>query len=77
MGCLDVLHGGVGGQAEDAHEVDGVGGVPGFVQDPVLPHLGRGEAEFAEDGVEDGMGDRRAGGVDGCVPGDQQVGVAG
>ena len=36
VGGLDVVHGGVGGEAEDAHEVDGVSGVPGLVQDPVL-----------------------------------------
>jgi hypothetical protein len=63
MGSLDVLHGGFGGEAEDAHEVDGVGGVPGLVQDPVLPDFGRGEAEPGEDGVDAGQGDRRAGGI--------------
>jgi hypothetical protein len=36
VGGLDVVHGGLGGEAEDAHEVDGVSGVPGFVEDAVL-----------------------------------------
>ena len=62
MGRLDVVHGGLGAEAEDAHEVDGVGGVPGLVQDPVLPEFGRAEAELGEGGVHDGEGDRRAGG---------------
>ena len=77
MGGLDVVHGGLGAEAEDAHEVDGVGGVPGLVEDPVLPESGRAEAELGEGGVHDGEGDRRAGVGGGGLLGDQQVGVAG
>ena len=36
VGGLDVVHGGLGREAEDAHEMDRVGGVPGLIEDPVL-----------------------------------------
>lgn len=39
MGRLDVVHGGFRCEAEDAHEMDGVSGVLGLVQDPVLAEL--------------------------------------
>jgi hypothetical protein len=40
VGCLDVSYGRFGAKDEDAHEVDGVGGVLGLVQDPVLARIG-------------------------------------
>ena len=76
MGRLDIAHGGFGCEAEDAHEMDGVSGVHGFVQDPVLAEFGRAEAELEEDGVDDGEGYRRISGVVGGLPGGQQVGLA-
>src|SRR5712691_2707174 len=77
MGRLDVSHGGFGCEAEDAHEVDGVSGVRGFVQDPVLAQLGGAEAQLLEDGVDDGECYRGGSGVVGGLRGCQQVGVDG
>lgn len=62
VGCLDVLHGGMGGHAEDAHGVDGGGGVPGLVKDPVLPHWDGVRSSSPKMETQDGMGDRRAAG---------------
>jgi hypothetical protein len=33
-----IVHGGGDADAKDAHELDGVGGVPGFIEDAVLPY---------------------------------------
>jgi hypothetical protein len=74
---LDVGHGGLGGDAEHGHEVDGVGGVAGFVEDAVAAELAGSEPERGEDGLDDGVGDGRLVLVAGGHPGDQQVRVGG
>jgi len=47
VGSGDVLHSGGGGDAEHAHEVHGVGGVAGLVEDAVLAELGGAQAQGA------------------------------
>src|SRR5260370_9846436 len=61
VGGVDVLHRGRGGDAEYAYEVDGVGGVPGLVEDAVLAEFGRAEPQRPEDAGHDHAGDRRGG----------------
>src|SRR6266849_5065389 len=77
VGGVDVLHRGRGGDAEYAYEVDGVGGVPGLVEDAVLAEFGRAEPQRPEDAGHDHAGDRREGVHDGGLLADQQVGVGG
>ena len=42
----------VGADAEDAHEVDGVGGVLGLIEDPVLSQGGWSDAQGTEHAVD-------------------------
>jgi hypothetical protein len=73
VGAVDVSHGGAGGDAEHAHEVDRVGGLAGFVADAVLPDLLGGEATLLEGLAEDAVCDWRVTVVHGCQPGDEQA----
>jgi hypothetical protein len=71
---VDVVDGGALGDAEDADQVDRVGGVPGLVQDAVLPQPGRSDAERFEYGPDRGGADRAV--VGGGLLADEQVRVA-
>lgn len=77
VGGGDVAHRGAGGDAEHTHEMDGVGGVAGLVEDPVLPQLGGVEAKRPKDQADRQAGDRRAGAHGGGLLADQQVRVGG
>jgi hypothetical protein len=48
VGGVDVFDGDVGGDAAEVDQVDGVGCVPGFVQDAVGPDL---KADLVEGGT--------------------------
>jgi hypothetical protein len=75
VGGVDILHRGLGGNAEDAHEMDWVGGVAGFVEDAVLAELGRAQAQGPENVVHDHGGDGREPVVGDGLLADQEVGV--
>jgi hypothetical protein len=51
VGGVDVFDGDVGGDAAEVDQVDGVGCVPGFVQDAVGPDLPGHEADLVEGGT--------------------------
>ena len=76
-GGVGVLHRGGTADAEHAHEADGVGGVAGLVEDPILAELRGAHAKRPRAAVDHPHGDGQMGGVDGALPADQQVGVAG
>lgn len=60
VGGVDVFHGGVRVEPEQAHEMDGVGRLAGFVEDTVGPHLTRLQADPFERGAQGGVAQTRA-----------------
>jgi NTP pyrophosphatase (non-canonical NTP hydrolase) len=74
VGGVDVVDGGALGDAEDADQVDRVGGVPGLVQDAVLSQPHRVDAERLEHVPDHGGADRA--GIGCGLLADQQVRVA-
>jgi hypothetical protein len=71
---VDVVDGGALGDAEDADQVDRVGGVAGLVQDAVLPQSVRADGGRLEHDPDHGRADRAR--VNGGLLADQQVRVA-
>src|SRR4030081_950371 len=59
VGGVEVAHGGAGRDGEDAHEVDGICGGGGFVQDPVGTQVLCLDADGVEDPRDGGGGDSR------------------
>ncbi|MCC5580238.1 hypothetical protein IMZ11_31890 [Microtetraspora sp. AC03309] len=74
---MDVLHGDLAADAEDAHEVDRVGGVGGFIEDSVAAEPAGADADALEERVGEVVGDGWMGGVGRGDPADRQVGVGG
>jgi hypothetical protein len=75
VGCIDILHGGGWVDSEQADEVEGVGGVRGFVENAVGPKLFGEDPGFTEGGAEAAVAQGWLGGVVGGLTGDEQVWV--
>jgi hypothetical protein len=77
MSHIHVLHSSGGVDAEEADEVNGIGGVLRLMQDAVAPQLLGGQADLVEGGSQPAVAQGRAGRVMGGLAGDEQVRVCG
>lgn len=74
MGGTDVAHGGLFGDAEQPHQLEGIGALERLVEDPVLTQAGQ-RQDLREGRAQRADIDGRVVGIDSGLLADQQVGV--